>query len=249
MQLCVYIEFDKLKIPRNYNHILQAVLLRWLNDENYSRFLHDIGYKHEKRTYKLFSFSSLYGDFLSLKETNELIYSNSARFIISCVEDRFMEYLVENFIKQDNLIILNQKVCVARIEVWDDPVSDNLVVRTVSPVTMYSTFENENGKKFTKYYSPDDVRMEEKLVENMYRKYIAFYKQQPKGNITIKHVGVSAKKAVIKYKGTIIEGWKTDFLLTGEPELIKFALNCGLGSKNSQGFGCIVSKDRWKFLS
>lgn len=247
MQMCINMEFSILKLPRNYNHVLQAVLLRWLNDRNYSRFLHDVGYKYEKRAYKLFAFSSLYGDFTSLKETNEIVYKSSARFVVSCVEDRFMEYLAENFIKNDHIVILNQNVYVSKVEVWDDDVNKEVVVRTVSPVTVYSTIENENGKKFTKYYSPNDLEIEEKLKENLHRKYIAYYGYTPSGEISIKNIGQVPKKAIINYKGTIIEAWKTDFLLSGEPELIKFALNCGIGSKNSQGFGCIVLKDRWRF--
>ncbi len=247
MQMCINIEFQDLRLPRNYNHILQAVLLRWLNDSNYSKFLHDVGYKYEKRTYKLFTFSSLYGDFISSKETNEIVYKSSARFVVSCVEDRFIEYLVENFIKGDHIVILKNDVYVSKVEIWDDDVDKEAFVRTISPVTIYSTIENENGKKFTRYYSPNDSEMEEKLKENLYRKYLAFYGHPPSGEINIKNVGQTPKKAVINYKGTVIEAWKTDFLISGEPELIKFALNCGIGSKNAQGFGCIVLKDRWKF--
>lgn len=45
--------------------------------------------------------------------------------------------------------------------------------------------------------------------------------------------------AIIKYKGTVIKGYSGDFILKGNPELIKLAYDTGLGSKNSQGFGCI----------
>jgi CRISPR-associated endoribonuclease Cas6 len=43
---------------------------------------------------------------------------------------------------------------------------------------------------------------------------------------------------VVRYKGTIIKGWMGKYRLTGEPRFLEIALSAGLGSKNSQGFGC-----------
>lgn len=41
------------------------------------------------------------------------------------------------------------------------------------------------------------------------------------------------------YKGTWIEGWVGRFRLRGRPELLRLALEAGLGAKNSQGFGYV----------
>jgi len=45
-------------------------------------------------------------------------------------------------------------------------------------------------------------------------------------------------KVISSYDGFIIEGWMGDFVLKGDQEVIKLALRCGIGGKNSQGFGC-----------
>jgi len=42
---------------------------------------------------------------------------------------------------------------------------------------------------------------------------------------------------LVIYKGFIIKGWMGKFRLRGNPELIKFSYEAGLGAKNSQGFG------------
>jgi len=47
------------------------------------------------------------------------------------------------------------------------------------------------------------------------------------------------KKKVI-FKGTLIVGWEGLFRIEGEGEILKVALESGLGAKNSAGFGCII---------
>ena len=37
-----------------------------------------------------------------------------------------------------------------------------------------------------------------------------------------------------------IKGWEGRFKLKGPKELLQVALDCGLGAKNSLGFGCIM---------
>jgi CRISPR-associated endoribonuclease Cas6 len=50
-------------------------------------------------------------------------------------------------------------------------------------------------------------------------------------------------KRLERYKGTWIEGWVGRFLLEGPSELLRLALEAGLGAKNSQGFGYVVEVD------
>ena len=44
-----------LELPINYNHVMQASLIAWLNNEQYQKFLHDCGYEYENRTFKMYS--------------------------------------------------------------------------------------------------------------------------------------------------------------------------------------------------
>ena len=37
-----------------------------------------------------------------------------------------------------------------------------------------------------------------------------------------------------------IKGWAGDFRLEGPEELLQTALDCGLGAKNSSGWGCVA---------
>jgi len=46
----------------------------------------------------------------------------------------------------------------------------------------------------------------------------------------------------VVFNGTLIVGWEGLFRIEGEGEILKVALESGLGAKNSAGFGCIISK-------
>lgn len=47
-------------LPKSYNHILQAFFYRNM-DPVLSKFLHDLGFPHGKRRFKLFTFSKVIG--------------------------------------------------------------------------------------------------------------------------------------------------------------------------------------------
>jgi CRISPR-associated endoribonuclease Cas6 len=47
------------------------------------------------------------------------------------------------------------------------------------------------------------------------------------------------KMHVMKYKSTVIKGYSGKLLLTGPKELLQITVDAGLGSKGSQGFGCV----------
>ncbi len=48
-------------LPLHYQHLLQGLLYRSLENEQLAAFLHDRGFRHGKRSFKLFTFSRLFG--------------------------------------------------------------------------------------------------------------------------------------------------------------------------------------------
>ncbi|WDU82928.1 hypothetical protein [Caloramator sp. Dgby_cultured_2] len=64
MRANLKLKFEKpLVLPIHYNHIIQAAILKLLSDENYSRFIHDQGFKYEKGILKCLPFQGLRGIF------------------------------------------------------------------------------------------------------------------------------------------------------------------------------------------
>ncbi|ONN28069.1 hypothetical protein XJ44_00555 [Thermosipho affectus] len=239
MRLKVSFEFEKLVLPIDYNHILQSTILNLISNDDFKSFIHDQGYIYEKRKFKLYTFSRIYGKFSIDKEKGKITFFDSANFIVSSYDDMFCRYLAERFLSFENIYLGGNFVSPKSIEVDYFESKNSLKTITKSPVTVYSTYLDENGKKKTLYYHPDDPKFKQIIEQNIYKKYYSIYKKEPKGFIKIKHVGKNPKRIVVYYKGFKIVGWMTAFDLFGDEELIKIAYEAGIGAKNSQGFGLL----------
>ncbi|MEY8765058.1 MULTISPECIES: CRISPR-associated endoribonuclease Cas6 [Clostridium] len=244
MRLNINLGFKKkLSLPIHYNNILQAVILNWLGNENYQKFIHDFGYKVGKRKYKLFTFSKIYGKFKIDRERKTIDFFDNAHFTISSLENKFLSYLATNVIEKDNFKFGNNIVNVNSIETVNNKISEREEVYTKSPIVMYSTFKNYKGNK-TYYYSPLEREFSELIRKNLIHKYEAYYNKLPlRDDFSISPINKKGlKERVVIYKDYVIKGWDGEFLLEGSEELMNIAYNAGIGSKNSQGFGCVEIK-------
>ncbi|HBC97543.1 MAG TPA: CRISPR-associated endoribonuclease Cas6 [Clostridium sp.] len=244
MRLNINLGFKKkLSLPIHYNNILQAVILNWLGNENYQKFIHDFGYKVGKRKYKLFTFSKIYGKFKIDRERKTIDFFDNAHFTISSLENKFLSYLATNVIEKDNFKFGNNIVNVNSIETVNNKISEREEVYTKSPIVMYSTFKNYKGNK-TYYYSPLEREFSELIRKNLIHKYEAYYNKLPlRDDFSISPINKKGlKERVVIYKDYVIKGWDGEFLLEGSEELMNIAYSAGIGSKNSQGFGCVEIK-------
>lgn len=233
-----------LKLPFQYNNIIQAIILKCLGDENYQKFIHGTGYFNEKRNYKMFSFSRLEGQYERDYNDKKIIFKDKIKLNICSAEDKFMQYIVNNIICADNINIYGKGINIEEIKCSNKKLGTDVTIITKSPVVTYSTFEIDEKKK-TYYYSPYEKDFSEKLKDNLIRKFKALYDKEPISNdlsIECKELN-RLKESVVVYKGTVIKGWNGVFHMQGSDELINLAYNSGLGSKNSQGFGFIETID------
>lgn len=117
-------------------------------------------------------------------------------------------------------------------------------VKTLSPITTYSTLTTGDDRKKTYYYSPTERDWEIQLLANLWRKSqaLGWDQKDPKGldGARIKPIRVGKKDMrIVKYKGTVIKGWTGIYELDLPEPLFNLAYDAGLGSKNSQGFGML----------
>ena len=125
-----------------------------------------------------------------------------------------------------------------------EEVEEECMIKTLSPITVYSTLVSQDGKKKTYYYSPFESEFSELIKNNLIKKYEAFNcKKLDYYDFKITPIKETLKESVIFYKGFIVKGWNGVFEIKGNKELIEVALNSGMGSKNSQGMGCIILKN------
>lgn len=227
---------DPLELPIHYNHIIQAVVLRWLSDDNYSKFIHDTGYKYKKRQYKMYTFSKIYGKFSIDYNKKTITYFDNVMLSISSLENEFMKYIINTAIISD-VVIGKTRGQVENITFKSLDSINKGRIKTKSPIVVYSTFLLEDKKK-TYYYNPKEDEFETIIRNNLIKKYIAYYGSDLNNKEFKIHPLGNLKESIVIYKGTVIKGWNGEFEIEGSPELIKIGYDTGLGSKNSQGFGC-----------
>ena len=241
MKLKVILQSDELNLPIHYNHMVQAALLAVLQDKDYQHFIHDEGYHYEKRTFKLFSFSKIMGNYRSNMKQKQVEFKGNIELVISSSQETFIRLLKEG-LEEKGLRLGCKELKVKALNIHEEPlVGSYLKVESLSPIVAYSTVL-EGEKKRTRYYGPLEPLFSQILRENIIKKYRAIYGEKVLEDEHFEVVPIATehyKKSVIYYKNFIINGYNGRFLLIGNPVLIQLALEAGLGGKNAQGFGCI----------
>ncbi|WAA11992.1 CRISPR-associated endoribonuclease Cas6 [Fervidibacillus halotolerans] len=229
------------EVPINYQRILQGVIYHLLEtDQEFQHFIHEIGYAYENRRFKAFTFSRLFGKSEFNPQRRSLTFKGPITWYISSAIPKFIHLLGQSFLLRDQIRLHQTDVTVKQLQYEQvAPIySEKIRIKMLSPVTVYSTFVGDNGKKITQYFDPDDLAFSHLIEENAKKKYEAFFKKPFEGQLKIKPLKVSPKdKVITKYKDTIINGWNGIYELEGPKDMLEFLYNTALGSKNSQGFG------------
>jgi CRISPR-associated endoribonuclease Cas6 len=233
-------ESGEIIIPINYNRYVQSFIYKNISPK-LANFLHNEGFKYEKRNFKLFTFSRLFGKYRIIKNEKKLEFKTPVSFYLSTIYPIIAEEFTESIIKADDMSIGKNRILLSSVEVFMKRINkDNIKIIMLSPAVVYSTLKKGDGGKKTYYYSPFEKEFSELVRKNILKKYTAYYKKKPADDrFNIKPYRVSEKKNLITtfYKKTVIKGWTGIYELEGSPELLEFSYCTGIGSKNSQGFG------------
>ncbi|MCX7661646.1 MAG: CRISPR-associated endoribonuclease Cas6 [Candidatus Omnitrophica bacterium] len=236
---------EKIKLPYSYNHLLQGFIYT-LFDSALRKFLHNQGFLYEKRKFKFFCFSRLFGRFE--KQDDTISFIPPVRFFLSSPKGEILQSLVEGLIKREELFLGRNKVFLETIKILPKLSFDNeTIIKMLSPITIYSTLKEDRGSKKTHYYSPYEERFSDLIKENLRKKYTALFNEEIKDidfNIMPFKVSNSDQKVILykkqktnQAKPTVIKAWMGLYKIQGDPRLIELSYDCGLGAKNSQGFG------------
>lgn len=233
-----FITHKPLTLPISHNHILQGFIYSHIESCLASQ-LHNEGFRFEKRQFRLFTFSRLLGKVVFLKEEQKFLFHSPFKLIISSPKDEILQSLADHLIQLPEFLINNQKIFVESISVEHTPnLTNDVNIRMLSPMTIYSTLKTATGRSKTYYYHPSEKEFSELIRQNLIKKYKTIYQASIDSEFKIIPDGVTKNnEKIITYKGTIIKGWMGRYRLCGQPELIRVGYDAGLGNKNSQGFG------------
>ncbi len=229
-------------LPANYREALQAVIYRNL-PRPLADALHDGRYWEGRRPVKPFVFSQLSGA-ISYQRAEGFNVGGQVWFCFASPATDLVEALADGILRHGMVRLASLSFAVREVAALPAPVIESpLVVRTLSPITVYRTLERD-GRRYTQYYNPLAREFAELVAANLARKaeILRLPCSEP---IQIHSLGISPRhRRLEQYKGTWIEAWAGRFRLEGPEPLLWLALHAGLGAKNSQGFGFVDVEPR-----
>lgn len=225
-------------LPFSLNEILQGFIY-WNMEECLAEKIHSKGFLWEKRGFKLFTFSRIAGGYE--KRPGGFAFIPPFSLVISSPKIEILEGLAEHLFKAGQVRLGNSLVYIESVNVHTRPeFQEQALIKMLSPVTTYSTLQTRDGKPKVYYYSPLESEFAELIKKNLIKKYEILNEQDGSHlELVIEPVGIKKQEEkIIPFKGGWVKGWMGKYRLSGSPELIEVGYDAGLGSKNSQGFGC-----------
>jgi CRISPR-associated endoribonuclease Cas6 len=226
-------------LPVHYNQVVQGFIYRHLRPEM-AASLHDEGFVEGKRHLKMFVFSRLMGS--STVQDGQIVFPGEFSVVVASPEVDFLESLALHVMGAEDLCLGENRVRLVSVEVMAEEVYQcPVLLRALSPITVYSTLSRADGKRKTYYYSPFEPEFSQQIVRNLQRKWSVLYGSEVSiEGATVQPWRVNTRNQHIAlYKGTVIKGWSGIYEAYLPEPLFRMALDAGLGSKNSQGFGCV----------
>ncbi|PJI06537.1 MULTISPECIES: CRISPR-associated endoribonuclease Cas6 [Clostridium] len=236
MRIKVRMTVDKdIIFPIAYSHLIQKLIYNILED-NYSSRLHDGGYKYKNKKFKLFNYSKMMIENKTIEKGKIIIHKGRVELTISSIDEIFIMKIIDALLSIKRLEFNEGTFNIDSIYSKKQLNSGKIKVLTISPVVVTKPGNFEK----TEFYTPDDREFIESLKNNIISKYNAFYKKAYSGRFNISISDRSkVRKKIDKYKNWIYEGYLSGFVIEGENDIVNLAYSTGLGSKNSQGFGCV----------
>lgn len=225
--------YNSLKIPLAHFEIMQGVVYRLLSFD--SKLSAEIHFKKDGASdaIKLFCFSDLRGHYRF--DNGMRIFEEPFEFELRSADDRIVDTVAARLAAERRLGINGHDCIALRYEtgaMFFD--GGELALNMNTPIVVSRTMEDGH----TYYYSPQEPEFFAWVENNLRRKYLAVYGREYEGRLELRRIWMNEKsKCVTKYKGMYITGYRGKYSLLASPDMQAVAYYCGLGEKNSQGFG------------
>ena len=257
-QLRLFSRTPSATIPFNYQYLLTGALYRLLGnaDAQYAQFLHEHGYRTDRKTFRLFTFSDLrmHAYEVRPREGCFVLTSPVVDWTLSFYVDQAAEAFVQGLFQNQHLTLANRQhradLTVERVEMLPVTLSDNadtsgrVVLRTLSPVVVAE--KDETG--MDQYQHPADDAFGPLLLRNLIDKYRSVHPNAPPDiDLTYRlltNPGQVRSRLIAIKEGTREETkvrgyYKFDFALTGPFAVLEVGVLAGVGRYNAEGFGCV----------
>lgn len=102
MRLKIQLSYNNFTVPMSYQSILQGVIYSLLSKDELGDFYHNDGYHYDKKTFKCFTFSQLFGKYKI--ENKHLIFDDDFYFYISSLDEKFLKHIYKTILLNNSLL-------------------------------------------------------------------------------------------------------------------------------------------------
>ena len=253
----------KFLIPINYNFPLSSAIYRIFESfaPNFSMWLHNEGYQNtDGKRFKFFSFSKLYFEKMQIDGNMIIAEGNVKFYFTSPLADTLIMNFVNGLLTMNNFFLGNNETGVnfkvMKASLLPIPEFSNLMKYKMLSPTITSIQIIENEKKKIRFLYPDNPEVSNTLAKNLLNKYYILFDRNDAPNIEIqpdfgyiqKQGGAEKVMKLITIKENAanqmkVKGFITPITIKAPVEIQKVAYYCGLGERNSLGFGCLDVKE------
>ncbi len=232
----------------NYHYGVQGLIYGMIQRSMYHKI-------HDKLGYKFFCYSNIF------PVENILYKSRTYNFLFSSPDLDFTNYIYQKFVDSKKIKMSNMEFSIKSIEIKEIEIPEEpFTIMTGTPIIIrvkkeslkdtgnlkkdYEYFYWRNTfpieifiKQITinlmkKYIEYNDISSSEKSNNELYSKFLSFfqkfkYKKQVSNVVYLKGISHVVIGSIWEFG---FEGWE-------DKDAIKFAIDCGLGERNSLGFG------------
>lgn len=251
MRLCLKLCIDRSSgdlLPMNYRYELASAIYKILSqyDKHYADKLHGVGYASGSKRFKLFGFSDLYIPLYRIEGDRMRILGDYAEWTVSF----FSAEGTSNFIKgvlQGRYFSVADKISrvVFRIDdivlLPEPELKDTMRFHTISPVCVSELRQNATPV----YLSPEHPKYRQALLDGVLSRYAAACGVPYEKDVFCDFELLSVPKPVLTTiksgtpQQTRVKGYRYDCRVSLPEELMRLVYDCGLGEKNSLGFGMV----------
>jgi len=238
LKIDLYSHNKNFLIPYNYNSILSAIIYRKIADLDLASTL------HSSKDFKFFTFSQIFIPRRKRVNSGFISKDGKLHFYISSPNDNLIKSLVEGHLEDTEINFKGRKLLVEQITLLEKPkFKKKMKMKTLSPIIARIKREID-GKLRIWDLGPADERFYESVQKNLINKYIKFYGDFDGDRyVKITPDMKSTKRRRIEVKGNYHRAFMMNFEIEADERLLEFAYDCGLGEKNSMGFGMVETID------